>query len=189
MNTVHQVGARRVVDLGCGEGYYLRALVADPTITEVVGVDVSPRALAKAERRLNPDRLSDHQRAKVLAAAVVGDLPRRSAGGVRRDPADRGHRAPRARPDRIAGVERVRSGPSRPRDRDHPESGVQPALRAAGGQVAAPGSPLRMEPCRVRRLGGSRGVRSGYRVSFRTVGDVDPDSGSPTQLALSREDQ
>jgi hypothetical protein len=32
--------------------------------------------------------------------------------------------------------------------------------------------------------------RQGYRVSLRTVGDVDPEAGSPTQLALfSLEDQ
>jgi hypothetical protein len=32
--------------------------------------------------------------------------------------------------------------------------------------------------------------RHGYRVSFRTIGDVDPELGPPTQLALfSREDQ
>ena len=34
-------GAKRVLDLGCGEGKLLRLLAADPRFTEVVGVDAS----------------------------------------------------------------------------------------------------------------------------------------------------
>ena len=45
MQTLRDAGARRVVDLGCGEGSLLRALLADPAFTEILGVDVSARAL------------------------------------------------------------------------------------------------------------------------------------------------
>lgn len=45
-------GARSVLDLGCGEGDLLLALLAVPTIDRLVGVDISPDAIAAARRRL-----------------------------------------------------------------------------------------------------------------------------------------
>ena len=56
---------RRVIDLGCGEGRLLRSLIDDRAFTEIVGVDVSPDALTKAERRLKLDRLPAPVRARV----------------------------------------------------------------------------------------------------------------------------
>ena len=44
------IGAQRVLDLGCGDGALLRELVKDTQFTEIVGVDVSPRALEVAAR-------------------------------------------------------------------------------------------------------------------------------------------
>jgi 2-polyprenyl-3-methyl-5-hydroxy-6-metoxy-1,4-benzoquinol methylase len=50
-------GARRVLDLGCGEGALLRELLADTTYSEIVGVDVSIRSLNIAKRRLRLERI------------------------------------------------------------------------------------------------------------------------------------
>ena len=57
--------AKRVVDVGCGEGALLRLLAADASFTEVVGTDVSHRALETASRRLNLDRMGDRQRDRI----------------------------------------------------------------------------------------------------------------------------
>src|SRR5262249_47484509 len=56
-------GARRVLDLGCGEGKLLRMLVQDEVFTEIVGVDVSHRALEIAQTRL--ERLPELLRPRV----------------------------------------------------------------------------------------------------------------------------
>ncbi len=45
-------GAKRVLDLGCGEGRLLRELLKEKTFSEIVGMDVSHRALEIAARRL-----------------------------------------------------------------------------------------------------------------------------------------
>src|SRR5687767_9924865 len=57
--------AKRVLDLGCGEGKLLRALLEDRTFEQVVGVDVSHRALEIANERLRLERLPDRQRERI----------------------------------------------------------------------------------------------------------------------------
>lgn len=51
-----RAGARRVLDLGCGDGALLEVLLRDRQYTELAGVDVSPYALRFAARRLHIDR-------------------------------------------------------------------------------------------------------------------------------------
>ena len=65
VETLQDHGARRVLDLGCGEGRLLRLLLRDPAFTEVVGMDVSHRALERAEERLHLDHLPSRLEGKV----------------------------------------------------------------------------------------------------------------------------
>ncbi|MEV0192944.1 hypothetical protein AB0I39_30990 [Kitasatospora purpeofusca] len=53
------VGASRVVHLGCGYGELLAGLLGGGGFTELLGVDVSPAALAAAARRLGLERTAD----------------------------------------------------------------------------------------------------------------------------------
>ena len=69
LNTVvaalKSAGAKRVLDLGCGEGKLLRSLLADRSFEEIVGLDVSHRALEIANSRLHLDRLPTRQQARI----------------------------------------------------------------------------------------------------------------------------
>jgi 3' terminal RNA ribose 2'-O-methyltransferase Hen1 len=58
-------GAKRVLDLGCGEGKLLRALLSEKQFDEVVGVDVSTRTLERAADRLKLEQLPPRQRARI----------------------------------------------------------------------------------------------------------------------------
>ncbi len=58
-------GAKRVADLGCGEGALTGMLLADPSFTEVIAADVSSRALEAAERRLRLDRMPERLRGRL----------------------------------------------------------------------------------------------------------------------------
>jgi 3' terminal RNA ribose 2'-O-methyltransferase Hen1 len=62
---VRASGARRVGDLGCGEGVLVADLLADSSIEQVVAVDVSARTLELAGRKLRLDRMSEPQRARL----------------------------------------------------------------------------------------------------------------------------
>src|ERR1044072_6616900 len=61
LNTVvaalKSANAKRVLDLGCGEGKCLRVLLEDRSFDEIVGVDVSHRTLQLAHERLRLERL------------------------------------------------------------------------------------------------------------------------------------
>ncbi len=65
LTVIKDARAKRVVDVGCGEGALLRLLAADASFTEVVGTDVSHRALETARKRLRLDRMGDRQRERI----------------------------------------------------------------------------------------------------------------------------
>ncbi|PYU88200.1 MAG: 3' terminal RNA ribose 2'-O-methyltransferase Hen1 [Acidobacteria bacterium] len=58
-------GAKRVIDLGCGEGKLLQALLGCRNLDEIVGMDVSHRSLEIAGERLHLDRLPTRQRERI----------------------------------------------------------------------------------------------------------------------------
>ena len=62
---LREIGAHRVVDLGCGEGRLLEKLIGETSFTEVVGAESSPYALMRARRRIRPDRLPAARRGQV----------------------------------------------------------------------------------------------------------------------------
>ncbi|HVZ18992.1 MAG TPA: 3' terminal RNA ribose 2'-O-methyltransferase Hen1 [Terriglobales bacterium] len=58
-------GAARVLDLGCGEGRLLQALLKEKQFTEIVGMDVSHRTLEIARERMHYDRLPAMQKERL----------------------------------------------------------------------------------------------------------------------------
>ncbi len=73
MAAIRSSGARRVIDLGCGEGKLLRELLNDKQVDEIIGMDVSIRALESARDRLKLDRLPTNQagRIKLIHGSLV----------------------------------------------------------------------------------------------------------------------
>src|SRR5438874_5992318 len=58
-------GAKRVIDLGCGEGKLIRELLKDRQFEEIVGMDVSYRSLEIASERLHTDTMPTKQKERV----------------------------------------------------------------------------------------------------------------------------
>ena len=65
MAALHSAGASRVLDLGCGEGRLLRELLKDKTFAEIIGMDVSHRALEIAAQKLRLENLPTMQRERI----------------------------------------------------------------------------------------------------------------------------
>jgi 3' terminal RNA ribose 2'-O-methyltransferase Hen1 len=60
-----QAGARRVLDLGCGEGRLLRRLLKEKQFEKIAGADISIRALEIASSRLKLDQMAEHKRQRI----------------------------------------------------------------------------------------------------------------------------
>ncbi|KOG62759.1 3' terminal RNA ribose 2'-O-methyltransferase Hen1 [Streptomyces flaveolus] len=185
LSALHASGAARVLDLGCGQGQLVQALLKDTRFTEIVGVDVSVRALTIAARRLKLDRMGERQAARVklvqgsLAytdnrlkgydAAVLSeviehlDLPRLPA----LEYSVFGHARPRTVVVTTPNVEYNVRWESLPaghvRHGDHRFEWTREEFRAWATTVAG---------------------RHGYDVEFLPVGPDDPEVGPPTQMAL-----
>ncbi|MDB5267110.1 MAG: 3 terminal ribose 2-O-methyltransferase Hen1 [Hymenobacter sp.] len=62
---IYDLGPKRVLDLGCGEGKLLRLLLRQPKIEYILGMDVSHQALARAAQRLHLDEMPPRQRTRL----------------------------------------------------------------------------------------------------------------------------
>jgi 3' terminal RNA ribose 2'-O-methyltransferase Hen1 len=65
MAAVHEVGARSLADLGCGEGRLLALALREPSLNRILGIDVSSQSLAWARRRLRLDTLPPARRERI----------------------------------------------------------------------------------------------------------------------------
>lgn len=179
------VGARRVLDLGCGDGALLRDLLADTSFSEIVGVDVSSGALAAAERRL--ERLSDSQRARITvrqSALTYADPP---LAGY--DAAVLMEVVEHVDESRLPALERSVFGTARPATvvvtTPNAEHNVRfPSLPA--GRFRHPDHRFEWTRAQFAAWADAVADRYDYTVRYLPVGDDDPDVGPPTQLAEFR---
>ena len=65
LETLKNSGAKRVLDLGCGEGRLLRALLSEKQFERIVGLDASHRALEIAGEKLRLEQMPDAKRARI----------------------------------------------------------------------------------------------------------------------------
>lgn len=186
---LREVGASRVVDLGCGEGALVRDLLDDPFFTEIVGVDVSDRALRLAERRLSLDRRSDHLRERVrLLLSALTYRDQRLAGF---DGAVLMEVIEHIDPPRLAAVEHSVFGSACPATVLVTTPNVEynklfPWLPA--GEMRHPDHRFEWTRAQFRNWAERVAARTRYRVEFRPVGAEDPELGPPTQMAVFQRD-
>ncbi|MCB2410822.1 3' terminal RNA ribose 2'-O-methyltransferase Hen1 [Hymenobacter lucidus] len=62
---IRRTGAKRVLDLGCGEGKLLRRLLKFPQVEHILGLDVSIRELQRAQQRLHVAEMPPRQRERL----------------------------------------------------------------------------------------------------------------------------
>jgi 3' terminal RNA ribose 2'-O-methyltransferase Hen1 len=65
LSALRATGAKRVVDLGCGEGKLLKLLLAEKQFESILGMDVSWRSLEIAKDRLKWDEMPEHWRKRI----------------------------------------------------------------------------------------------------------------------------
>lgn len=185
LSVLRECGARRVLDLGCGEGHLLRLLLKERQVDQIVGVDVSFRALEVASEKLHLDRLSERERARIKLL----------------------HGSVTYRDERLTGFD----GAAVVEVIEHLELGRLPAFERVVFEFARPTVVVVTTPnveynvrfpslaAGEKRHGDHRfewrrvdfeswaqvvGERFGYHVRFLPVGQVDAEVGAPTQMAV-----
>jgi 3' terminal RNA ribose 2'-O-methyltransferase Hen1 len=182
---LRSLGARSVLDLGCGEGKLLQALAQDRELERVVGVEVSTAVRDRAAARLRLDKRPE--RARPTVELVAGSVVYRDAGFAGFDAACLIEVIEHLDPSRLDTLEAVVFGEARPGavlvttpNREH---NVRfPSLLP--GQLRH--HDHRFEWTRGQFQGWARGVaeRRGYQVRFSPIGPDDPEVGPPTQMAV-----
>lgn len=184
---LRQSGAKRVLDLGCGEGRLLSLLLADSSFGEILGIDVSPRVLEKAAERLHLSTLPPRKRQRIQL--LQGSLMYRDSRLAGYDAAAVVEVVEHLDTPRLAAFERVLFEFARPatvvlttpnreynvkfetmptdtlRHKDHRFEWTRAEFQSWANRVAA---------------------THNYDVSFLPVGGEDAVLGAPTQMAIFR---
>lgn len=182
---VKESGAKRVLDLGCGEGRLLQRLLAEKSFEQVVGMDVSHRTLEFARERLRVDEMPPRQKERLLL--LQGSLTYRDSRLAGYDAACVVEVIEHLDLPRLAAFERVLFEFARPglvivttpnaeynvrfenlptgklRHRDHRFEWTRAQFEEWAQTVAG---------------------RYGYEVSFAPIGPVDSEVGAPTQMGV-----
>jgi 3' terminal RNA ribose 2'-O-methyltransferase Hen1 len=178
-------GAKRVLDLGCGSGKLVQALLKEPQFAEIVGVDISHRALESAESRLRLERLAPRQRERVRLFQTALTYRDQRLGGF--DAAAVVEVIEHLDRPRLRAFERVIFEHARP-------SAVALTTPNREYNVRFDGLPAGSFRHRDHRFEWTRreledwasevAGRFGYGVRFLPVGPEDSEVGAPTQMAV-----
>jgi 3' terminal RNA ribose 2'-O-methyltransferase Hen1 len=187
VEALKEVRGKTVLDLGCGGGALLRHLLHDRYFTEIVGVDVSVRALQYAARKLRLDRLPDSVAARLTLRQ--GSLTYTDASLKGFDAAVLMEVIEHVDPPRLASLEHAVFGAARPAAVIVTTPNVEYNVRyetLEAGRLRH--RDHRFEWSRDEFAAWAEDVASqyGYSVEHRGVGEQDAQVGAPTQLALFR---
>lgn len=178
-------GARRVIDLGCGEGKLVRELLKHRTFEKVVGMDVSHRTLEKAADRLRLEQMPPMQKQRV--ELFHGSLMYRDTRLEGFDAAVLCEVIEHMDTTRLAAMERVVFEFAKPAcviiTTPNREYNVMWETLSAG---AMRHRDHRFEWTRDEFRAWAMGVcaRFGYGVEFRSIGPEDAEIGTPTQMGV-----
>ena len=185
MAALRQSAAKKVVDLGCGEGKLLAAMLKDRQFEQIVGMDVSHRSLDTAEDRLRLERMPRLQRERIQL--IHGSLMYRDRRLEGFDAATAVEVIEHLDPPRLAAFERVVFEFARPArviiTTPNAEYNVMWESMPAG-QMRHRDHRFEWTRAEFRDWGRLVAERFGYDVVFISVGAEDANVGSPTQMGI-----
>ena len=182
---LRSANAKRVLDLGCGEGKLLRVLLADRSFEEIVGVDVSHRALQIANDRLRVERLPSRQRERIKL--MQGSLMYRDRRLEGFDAAAVVEVIEHLDQPRLAAFERVLFECAKPATAVLTTPNVEYNARfetLPAGAFRHRDHRFEWTRAEFHAWADRIGERYGYRVRFLPVGPEDATLGAPTQMAI-----
>ncbi|MBW8735297.1 MAG: 3' terminal RNA ribose 2'-O-methyltransferase Hen1 [Asticcacaulis sp.] len=179
------LGARTVVDMGCGEGRLIGLLSKDLDFERITGCDVSVRALEIARERLNFDRLPEFQQQRIqLLQSALTYRDKRLAGY---DVATVIEVIEHLEPERLDAFSRAVFEHARPSHvivttPNAEYNALFPNLPA--GKFRHPDHRFEWTRAEFEAWANAVAERFGYTVTFDAIGTVDAALGAPTQAGI-----
>jgi len=178
-------GAKRVIDIGCGEGTLVNILVKERQFTNIAGVDVSHTALERANEKLKLERAGDSMRERVQL--FQGSLTYKDARFAGYDAACVIEVIEHLDISRLSAFERVLFEFARPpvvvlttpnREYNEKYENLNELSLRHGDH--------RFEYTRAEFRAWAAGVaeKHSYTVQFSEIGDADEKLGAPTQMGV-----
>ncbi len=190
VSVLKEAGVRTVVDLGCGEGKLLRALLESRSAAgwdfdRLLGMDVSLRSLEICRNRLHFDRLPPKQRERI--GLVQGSLTYRDARLSGFDAATLIEVIEHLDPSRIGALERVLFEFARPRvavvtTPNQEYNQLFPTL--SSGKLRHKDHRFEWTREEFHDWADCVAKKHEYRLRFLPVGPEDPVHGPPTQMGV-----
>jgi len=177
-------GAHRVIDLGCGEGNLIRALIDDPQFSTIAGTDVSPDALEWTARKLKLDRAGAGLRDRV--SLFQSSLTYRDARFSGYDAAAVVEVIEHLDPSRLGAFEKVVFEYAKPPivvlTTPNREYNVHYGL--AGDESRHTDHRFEWTRAEFRDWATRTAETYGYTVTIAGIGDDDEATGTPTQMGV-----
>ncbi|MBH8575723.1 3' terminal RNA ribose 2'-O-methyltransferase Hen1 [Nostocaceae cyanobacterium CENA369] len=180
-----QSNAKKVIDLGCGQGNLLKILLKDSFFEKVTGVDVSYRALEVAQERLDRLRLPRNQWERIQLIQGALTYQDKRLNGY--DAATVIEVIEHLDLPRLGGFERVLFEFAQPKTVVVTTPNIEYNVKFEN----LPAGKLRHQDHRFEwtrqefQIWANKvAERFGYTVQFQPVGTEDPEVGSPTQMGV-----
>jgi 3' terminal RNA ribose 2'-O-methyltransferase Hen1 len=182
-------GAKRVLDLGCGEGQLLRRLIAERQFEQILGMDVVYSVLERASQKLRLDRMPERQRERIQL--IQGSLTYRDERLAGFDAAAVVEVIEHLDPPRLAAFERVvfefaRPGTVAITTPNREYNALFPSLPA--GQFRHRDHRFEWTRAEFESWATALAERYGYSVEFAPLGPLDAAAGAPSQMGVFRRD-
>ena len=178
-------GAKRVIDIGCGEGNLLSLLVKEHQFTNITGVDVSHVALKRAGEKLKLDRAGDSMRERVQL--FQGSLTYKDSRFSGYDAACVIEVIEHLDISRLASFERVLFEFAKPPvvvlTTPNKEYNAN-YENLHDGDLRHGDHRFEWTRAEFREWANKTAEKSGYAVQFSEIGELDETNGAPTQMGV-----
>jgi 3' terminal RNA ribose 2'-O-methyltransferase Hen1 len=177
--------AKRILDLGCGEGRLLLELMNHKEFSEIVGMDVSHRALEMAARKLRLEDLPPMQKERIRL--IHGSLTYRDKRLDGYDAATVVEVIEHQDAPRLAAFERVLFEFARPKTVVVTTPNIEYNVRfesLPAGKLRHKDHRFEWTRAEFQTWANQMCQRFGYEVRFTPIGPEDGSVGSPTQMGI-----